>query len=142
MAVTNFQGALRLYLLSDSAVAAIVGTKIYSVPVPQSAEMSYVTLQKISKETLDTLNGFEGVIIERWQIDAYASTKSEAQALEKAIFDALHMKNNDVWSGYKIYLSRFDGDNDLSEPATDGSEDMYHRIQQDFKIKRSYETTI
>ncbi len=142
MAVTNFQGALRLNLLADSAVAAIVGTKIYSVPVPQSAALPYATLQYISQETVDTLGGFEGVVTERWQIDAYAASVTGVLALKKAIFDALHMKNNETWSGYKIYLSRFDGDNDLSEPATDGSEDMYHRIQQDFKIKRSYETTI
>ena len=52
------------------------------------------------------------------------------------------MKNNETWIGYKIYLSRLDNDNNLSEADNDGSEDMYHRIQQDFKIKRSYETTI
>lgn len=140
MAVTNFQGALRLYLLSDAAVDALVDTKIYSVPIPQNATLPYATLQKISKETLDTLSGFENVVIERWQIDSYADSKDEAQALSKAIFDALHMQNHETWSGYKIYSVKFENENDLSVSADDGSEDMYHRIQQDFMIKRSYET--
>lgn len=142
MSVQNFQGALRLYLLSDAAISAIVGTKIYAIPIPQNANLPYITIQDITHETIDTLSGFTGVITDRWQVDAYAASVTEVHALKKAIFDALHMKNNETWSGYKIYLSRFDGDNDLSEPAADGSEDMYHRIQQDFKIKRSYETTI
>ena len=141
MAVTNFQGALRLYLLSDAAVAAIVGAKIYSVPVPQSAALPYATLQYISQETVDTLSGFEGVVIERWQIDAYAASAGDALALKKAIFDALHFIDHTTWSGYKIHSCKFDSDNNLTEKDDDGSENIYHRIQQDFKIKRSYETT-
>ena len=142
MAVENFQGALRLYLMSDAAISAIVDTKIYAIPVPQNASLPYATIQRIGKETWNTLSNFSDVIIERWQIDAYAATASEVQAIEKAVFNKLHAKHHETWSGYKIEKSWFDNDNDLSEPANDGSEKMYHRIQQDFKIKRSYETTI
>lgn len=142
MSVQNFQGALRLYLLSDAAISAIVDTKIYAIPIPQNANLPYITIQDITHETIDTLSGFTGVITDRWQVDAYASTVTGVQALKKAIFDALHMKNAVTWSGYKIYLSQFDNGNDLSSPVGDGSEDIENRIQQDFKIKRSYETTI
>ena len=141
MAVVNFQGALATYLAADTTLAALIGSKLYSPPAPQNTAAPYATLQKIGKmETIDTLNGFSSVVRERWQLDAYGSTIDSAEAVAKAIFDRLHMKSDTTWSNYKIYLSKFDNENVFDDSDDNGSEEMTHRIQQDFLIKRSYNT--
>ena len=140
MSVENFQGALRIYLLSDVVISALVGDDIFSIPVPQNHKPPFITIQFIDDEVYNDLYGFNGVIIERWQIDVYSEDIDELHALKKAVFDKLHMKHGENWSGYKIYLSKSENTNYISEPKDDGSENIYHRIQQDFKIKRSYET--
>lgn len=139
MAVENFQGALRAYLLSDPAIAGLVSTRIYSSPAPQSVSVPYVVISYQGKLAMNTLSAFSGVITDRWQIDAYGSTADSVQAVAKAIFNKLHLKNHETWSGYKVYSAKFDNENDLSEPLNNGSENMYHRIQQDFLIKHVHE---
>jgi len=138
MAVTTFQGALRNYLLADATIASLVGVKIYKT-APQNAVRPYITIGKISKVTIDNLSGFLGVVEERWQTDSYGSNLDNAEAVAKAVFNRLHCKIYETWSGYKIYLCKFDNENDLSESEIEGSEKMIHRIQQDFMIKRSSE---
>lgn len=139
MAVTNFKGALRTYLLADATIAALIGLKFYSPAAPQGTAAPYSTFQKIDKNTIDNLAGFQSVVEERWQIDAYGADGDNAEAIAKAIFNRLHMKIYESWSGYKIHFSRYDSENDLSELEIEGGEKQVHRIQQDFLIKRSYE---
>jgi hypothetical protein len=138
MAVVNFKGALRTYLLADTPLAALVGVKIYSPAAPQNTIRPYVTIRKISRVTIDNLTVFNSVVEERWQTDSYGSDPDNTEAVAKAVFDRLHMKILETWSGYKIYLSKFDNENDLSESEIEGSENMIDRIQQDFYIKRNY----
>lgn len=62
MAVVNFKGALRAYLLADAGIASLVGVKIYSPAAPQATAAPYITLQKIDKKTTDNLAGFQNVV--------------------------------------------------------------------------------
>lgn len=139
MAVVNFKGALRSYVLADATVATLIGLKFYSPAAPQGTLAPYATFQKIDKDTFDNLSGFQDVVQERWQIDAYGTDGDNTEAIAKAIFDRLHMKIYETWSGYKIHLSKYDSENDFSELDIEGGEKNIHRIQQDFLIKRSYE---
>lgn len=139
MAVLNFNGALRTYLLADATLADLVAQRIYAVPAPQNATEPYVVIQRISKNPLSNLSGSDNVVVDRWQIDAYALTIDSAEAIAKAIFDRLQLKNHETWSGYKVYSAKFDNENYFPEPFGNGSEQMYHRIQQDFMIKHQYE---
>lgn len=142
MAVVNFKGALRSYLLADAAIIALVGQRIYSPVAPQGVTKPYLIIQKIGKqERLKTTTALSGVVMERWQIDAYSDDSDQCEALAKAVCDGLDLKYDENWSGYKIYLSEWENENNLSESEIEGSETMSNRIQQDFSIKRSYEKT-
>lgn len=139
MAVVNFKGALRTYLLADAAISALIGARIYSPVAPQNTPKPYLIIQKIGKqERLKTTTALSGVVTERWQIDAYSDDSDQAEALAQLVNDRLDLKYNENWSGYKIYLSEWENENNLSESAAEGSEIMSNRIQQDFMIKRSY----
>lgn len=138
MSVQNFQGALRTYLLSDAALSALVSDRIYSFTAPQNTIKPYVIIQYISRNTIDNLVDFSGRVIDRWQIDAYAETADEVQSVANAIFEKLHLKHHETWSGYKVDSVKFDNDNSFPEPVDNGSEKVYHRIQQDFFIKHQF----
>lgn len=140
MAIVNFNGALRLYLLGDGKIVSMISTYIYNKIPPQDAAMPCLVVQKIGKEErLKTTTALSGIVTERWQTEAYSDDLDEAEELAKAVCDRLDLKYNENWNGYKIYLSEWENENDLSDEITKGSGKIKYRIQQDFMIKRSYE---
>jgi Protein of unknown function (DUF3168) len=138
MSVVNFKGALRSYLESDPAVLSLVGQKIYSPKAPQGVTGEYIVFSKVNKMELEKLDSAPGVVEERYQIDAYSSDVDKAEEIARAVRDRMQLKNHENWSGYKVYLSRQENENDLSELEIEGAETDIGRIQQDFYIKRSY----
>jgi hypothetical protein len=139
MAVVNYQGALRTYILADATVSGLIGTKMYAPGAPQDSAYPYTTLFKVSDLPWNNLNTFDEIVLERYQIDIYSKDIDVVTAIKKAIFDRLHFKNYISMSGYKIYLIRQVDENYFPEPEDEGTEKVVHRISVDFQIKRSYE---
>lgn len=65
--------ALRAFLLADAAIAAVIGTRLYPVVVPQGAAYPAVTIRRISGERYAVLRGPASLVRPRLQIDAIAA---------------------------------------------------------------------
>lgn len=88
-------------LKADSAVAALVGTRVYRLKLPQQPTLPAVRVQRISKVEHDGhLRGRANCFRSRVQVDAFASEYDQInpdplgtqESLMKAIDDALVFK--------------------------------------------------
>lgn len=138
MAVSNFQGALREYLIADSTLSALIGERIYSRCAPMNIASDYIVFQSISEVDLDgTLSTGSGVQIDRWQFDIYTKSIDDAHAIKLALFEALNYVHHTAMSGYKVYLAKRESGVDNWDAITNGAEDGWNRITQDYRIKRN-----
>ena len=87
--MADIGAATRTKLIGTSAVAALLGTRIYPDQLPQSPTLPAAVYYGISGTDEPRLSGLAGFATERIQIDAYASTRLAANALALAIRDAL-----------------------------------------------------
>lgn len=81
--------AVRVYLLTKTALTDLIGQRYYQKQLPQNATIPAVTT-KISSETYDhALDGLGGIVSTRIQFECYADTSEVARNVAKAI----------IWSG-------------------------------------------
>lgn len=77
---------IRTLLLSDSAIASLVGTRVYPTLLPQGPTMPAITYQRISRISVaDHLAGPGALARPRVQIDSWGSTHDQAEALGEAV---------------------------------------------------------
>ncbi|MGV1682905.1 DUF3168 domain-containing protein [Sphingopyxis sp. NJF-3] len=81
--------AFRARLVADTAVAAIVSTRIYWGVVPQNAALPYVRLSIISDVRPEHLKGYQGSRRTRIQASCFASSFGAAKQLGTKIVKAL-----------------------------------------------------
>jgi hypothetical protein len=62
---------LRAYLLADTAIAALVGTRIYPLRLPQKAEFPSIVYQRISGIRFGHLRGQGSLARPRYQVDCW-----------------------------------------------------------------------
>jgi hypothetical protein len=89
----DLRPALRAYLLADATVSAAVGgSRIHPTILPQGtngAAVPAVVWNVISEATDHHMQGASGLVMVRMQVDAYAATPDEADALARAIKDRI-----------------------------------------------------
>ena len=73
-------------LAENAGVSSIVSTRIYPLKLPQNPTYEAISYQRISNTGQD---GTSTLRQSRWQINCWASTYGEAQALATAVKDAL-----------------------------------------------------
>lgn len=108
--------ALYEILSGDTAVAALVGTRIYPKKAPQGVARPYVVFHKTTRRPSRTFTGYS---LSRglWQIDAWADDFDTADTLGDAIEDALDEFRGDA--GGRTLAITLDNDSDDYEPDTD-----------------------
>jgi hypothetical protein len=79
------EAALCALLLEGTAVAALIGTRIYPNQVPQKSAMPAITYQQISGARDYTLDGPSGMTSPRFQINCWAKTYIEVCRLANAV---------------------------------------------------------
>lgn len=84
-----FEPALRTRLKDDTAVAAIVGTRIDWTVRPQGSALPAVVLQIIADGRPQHMQGFQRFRETRVQIDCFATTRAAASALSAAVIAAI-----------------------------------------------------
>lgn len=129
----DLQAGLRARLLADSAVAAIVGARIYWVDRPQETTYPAITLQTISDPRPEHLKGFDGARATRVQVDCWAKGAAGygvALSLARAVIAAISPPA--TVSGKRFGRGSVEGQRDLGETVTDGS--FVHRQSVDFSI--------
>lgn len=78
--------SLRTFLLADTAIAALVGTRMYPVQLPQGTSQASIRYQHISgQRPIASPSGPLKLSGPRVQIDAWAPTYAEAESLAELI---------------------------------------------------------
>jgi hypothetical protein len=137
--------ALRHKLVGTTAVAAILGTRIYPDKLPQGATLPAAVYYGISGNDEPGLAGLLGRAEQRVQIDAIASGKSldgraDANALSKAIRDALTSSwGRGAWgsTGATVVVSGCvpeGGERYDTQGLGDGSDDDQYITSRDYII--------
>jgi len=87
----NVEAAVVAHLASDMAIAALVGTRVYHLKLPQSAKLPAVRVQLIDEQVGYQLRGEDGATPARIQVDAFAAEPAYdvAIAIATAVDDAL-----------------------------------------------------
>jgi hypothetical protein len=115
--------AFRTKLLSYSAVSTIVGQRMYPDILVQGCALPAIAYYVISTDREHTLQGVTKAAHARISVDCYATTRSAASALSKAIRETGIDAFRGVVSGYTFcgveYVS---GDEYFQEPPTDGNQ--------------------
>lgn len=77
--------ALRTFLLADTDLAALVGTRVHWVRSPQGTASPRIVLYRISGLRDMHMNGPSGLIASRVQIDCIGSSYGGAKAVARAV---------------------------------------------------------
>ena len=103
--------ATKIYsaLSGNTALAALVGTRIYPVAAPQSAEMPYIVYSRISSIP-DMVRGEAAPVRNhRYQVSIFAKSHTMTEDIGAEVFESLDYYRDD---NYWIY---YDNDIDLYE---------------------------
>jgi Protein of unknown function (DUF3168) len=89
--MASAEAALFSILTTDSAVAAIVGTRVYPDLLPQGVTYPAIRTQRIStpRSPYRALDGVAGYASPRMQIDCCALSRSSAITLAQAVYAAV-----------------------------------------------------
>lgn len=133
--------AVRSLLLTDPAIALVVGTRIYPVKAPQGATYPLITLQQISGVRHGQLRGRAGMAQPRFQIDAWTKEGATANykaaralgALIMARLEGLSTRvvDDEVPSETRLVSVTFESDQDLFETDVNGG---YYRHSADYFV--------
>src|SRR4030067_822710 len=77
----NVETATIAYLLGDSAIGALINTRVYPLARPQGSALPAITLTRISGGPLYADDGEVGLLDARLQIDSYAVTYTAGKEL-------------------------------------------------------------
>lgn len=133
----NPTGLVCTILKSDTAVAALVGDRVYGVVIGQMAALPQVRILTVSAETNNTKDGAGCNDSYRMQIDIYADTMYQAIQIDRAVRTKL-----DYFSGpvdvvgdrfYNISIIAYLDSNDGIEPERD-----VFRRSSDYTVKTIY----
>jgi len=132
--------ALYELLSADTAVAAIVGTRIYPLVAPQRGQrtfpqtaLTHVTYQRISGVREMPLNGPNGFVVARYQINAFGYNFEVTDLLADSIRLRLDGYRGDA-GGHRIQRVWLDSDSQNYEYETDAAETAVFQVIQDYRI--------
>lgn len=125
--MTSLHGAIRALLVADTAVLALVSTRIYPMVLPLDVTLPAISIHEVSgAENAITGHGYP-----RYQISCWASGASgfsQVQSMKDAVKDCLN-RYKGVASGNHIKQITFLGSLDDYETETK----VYH-IPLDFQV--------
>lgn len=83
--IKDIRGPLRGFLLEDSTIATLVGTRIYPKVLPQGRRDTSLVYNRISMVGDHHMQGASGLVSVRMQLDAWAETADQAYELAAAV---------------------------------------------------------
>lgn len=125
------EASLRMFVIADPAVSALVGPRVYTLKLPQTPQYPAVVYQRISGPRMHSHDGATGLAEGRWQFTAWARRYQDA----KAVADALRQRM-DGYSGAvgadEVGLIRLVNEFDEIEPAENDGGD--YGVRQDYIV--------
>lgn len=79
--LADIRPGLRTLILSNGQIAAIVGTRVYPVLLPQGVTADSIVYNRITESESYRYVGPSGLVIARIQIDAWSQSVGQANAL-------------------------------------------------------------
>ena len=128
--------AARQRLVDDTAVAALVATRIYPQIAQQGAALPYVVYSVISADRPRHLLSASGIVTKRIQFDCFGSTYVQARLLADKLRLSLDgIKHTTIGSGSYTHFCNgvmLDGEQDGFDEPFDADQLGVHRIIQDY----------
>lgn len=116
----TIEGALTAYLLADTALKAIISTKLHPDELPQGTIPPAVVYAKISDIKDHTLTGMSTLHRPMIQFTAFGKTKSEAVSVSNALQRLLNDYHGTL-SGVVIQHIRLENEMSTKDVSSDGT---------------------
>lgn len=123
--------ALRAYLLADTAIAAVIGTRIYWSQRPQGAALPCIVLNVISSVPTYEYTGGAPIVDARVQVDVYGPDYGAVKSLARLAVTRLGGKRV-VQSGVNMRFFKLNERDDRGEAETAGT--AVFRISTDYQV--------
>jgi hypothetical protein len=111
------ESALYSAIKNASAVAALVGTRVYRAHLPQAPTLPAVAFSRISTTRWVVHSGSVPVQQAIFQVSCWGADSDSAGALAKAVSDALNGYTNTSGTD-KIFVAKVDNVVELPDPET------------------------
>lgn len=136
----DISATIRSITVADSAVAALVGTRMYSDVIPQKCTMPAILYSVVDTVANEHLSGIADVSRARIQIDCFAKTRSQANSLGDAVRLALEKQNRGDNDGQFINeINLVGGEEFAFDQAESGTDQRRYITTLDFYV--FYRTT-
>lgn len=126
-------------LNGNAAVAALVGTRIQPKASPQGAANPRIVYRKVSGEALGSFDGPNGQAVYRVQLDLYAGSYDQVDALADAV--KLRVADGGPLDGFRgtaggvtVQACYRVNESDVDEPPDPADETGVYRISLDFEL--------
>lgn len=117
----SLEEGLVAHLKADSAVAALVGTRIYHEKLPQKPTYPALAYARTSTERQMTLSGPSSLTQVRIALDAWTHSSAEMKSLAAAVRSAVSGVTGNL-GGVSIQHCTYESEADLSEFEGDRSD--------------------
>lgn len=128
---------IRTYLLTKSALTALISQRIYSLPAPQGVTYPFVSIHRIGGDREQHLLHDAAFGKVRLQIDARAETSAAAEAVAEQIRIALDAYAGTAGSS-TVHSVQLIDERDFVEPTDDGREIGVYVVSSDYEIAFDY----
>ena len=129
-----FNGLLQT-LLADSAVSAIVGTRITrNVSSQQQGDTARMTIKTVSSVAGHTLGGSNLTRVDRIQFTAISKLASDCTTLKTRFYDLFDSLQGYLPNGVQVLAAFQLGDMDLSQQPSDASDDWSYCFACDYSF--------
>lgn len=119
------EDAIYTHLAANAGVAALVGTRIYPILMPESPTYPAVVYRFLSEITYPAMGADTGITHRRMQVDCWADTRTGAQQLGDAVTSAL--------SRFMGTVSYTGGSTVISDIYRDGVMDLFDEHSRRFQ---------
>lgn len=102
--------AVRTYLLTKTAITDLIGQRMYTDALPQSATIPAVAMSTVSETYEHALEGLAGPVATRIQFECYATTRLVSLSIADAI----------IWCGIDAIKGSYSSINIRSVMVEDG----------------------
>jgi hypothetical protein len=131
----NIAAALNKYLLAQSTVTALVGTRIYPLVSPVDCEYPLIVYQEISDVPYHAMGQDASIYSPRFQVSVYAQTYLSAKTVSAAVKTALRDATG-TWGGVGgVAVDRclFEFETERLDLGNDDTKTLYF-VSQDYII--------
>lgn len=129
----SLTGDLITYILNDSGVSALIGTKLFDLYVPEDTAYPYCVFVRDAMSIEDHLNGKTALRQSMYSMTIAGETSIQCEAVEEAVITLLASIRGVIGTS-NVRVIYYQGSQDSFIPPVDGSEESTHLIEINFEV--------